>query len=41
MVEKVGANEFVPKFNADDLANAIIAVVDRPVKEWVLLDNFQ
>jgi two-component system chemotaxis response regulator CheV len=31
MVEKVGANEFVPKFNADDLANAIIAVVDRPV----------
>ena len=30
MVEKVGANEFVPKFNADDLANAIIAVVDRP-----------
>ena len=32
MVQKVGANEFVPKFNADDLANAIIAVVDRPVK---------
>jgi two-component system chemotaxis response regulator CheV len=31
MVEKVGANEFVPKFNADDLANAIVAVVDRPV----------
>jgi len=31
MVQKVGANEFVPKFNADDLANAIIAVVDRPV----------
>jgi len=30
MVQKVGANEFVPKFNADDLANAIIAVVDRP-----------
>ena len=28
MVEKVGANEFVPKFNAEDLANAIIAVVD-------------
>jgi two-component system chemotaxis response regulator CheV len=33
MVEKVGANEFVPKFNADDLANAIIAVVDRPVTD--------
>jgi len=33
MVEKVGANEFVPKFNADDLANAIVAVVDRPVKD--------
>jgi len=32
MVQKVGANEFVPKFNADDLANAIIAVVDRPTK---------
>ena len=32
MVQKVGANEFVPKFNADDLANAIIAVVDRPSK---------
>lgn len=32
MVEKVGANEFVPKFNADDLANAIIAVVDHPAK---------
>ena len=32
MVQKVGANEFVPKFNADDLANAIIAVVDRPGK---------
>jgi len=30
MVKKVGANEFVPKFNADDLANAIIAVVERP-----------
>ena len=29
MVQKVGANEFVPKFNAEDLANAIIAVVDR------------
>jgi two-component system chemotaxis response regulator CheV len=33
MVEKVGANEFVPKFNADDLANAIVAVVDRPLKD--------
>lgn len=33
MVQKVGANEFVPKFNADDLANAIIAVVDRPIKQ--------
>ncbi|MGD8572885.1 MAG: chemotaxis protein CheV [Gammaproteobacteria bacterium] len=33
MVEKVGANEFVPKFNANDLANAIIAVVDRPVTD--------
>lgn len=32
MVEKVGANEFVPKFSADDLANAIVAVVDRPAK---------
>jgi len=30
MVKKVGADEFVPKFNPDDLANAIIAVIDRP-----------
>jgi len=33
MVRKVGANEFVPKFNADDLANAIIAVIERPAIE--------
>jgi len=29
MVQKVGANEFIPKFNADDLANAVIEAIDK------------
>ncbi|NOZ53875.1 MAG: chemotaxis protein CheV [Gammaproteobacteria bacterium] len=29
MVKKVGANEFIPKFSADDLAHAVIKAIDK------------
>jgi len=29
MVQKVGANQFIPKFNADDLANAVLDAIDK------------
>lgn len=31
MVEKVGANNFVPKFNPDELANTILSILDNEV----------
>lgn len=33
MVEKVGANKFIPKFNADELANAVLESIEKQEKQ--------
>lgn len=33
MVEKVGANKFIPKFNADELANAVLEIIAQKEKQ--------